>query len=281
MLPIDTLCSAGALPANSPGGRCSVGANSSERRSSALRRPSFAIGGSAAFTILEVLVASAIMAIVMFVLVSTANTSLQLWRGTSEKIAVDREGRAGIALLSWDLQNIVQPTNIALRPWININLFNGPTASEPVLKFLTLKPADYQANTNTDLGDVCYVEYRFTNRSLMRAHLSSARTFAALSATTPRFPDPAPTDFQTLVPNVWTCRFWGTGSTDANIGYTTTGQQSSTNQPLRSIEYRLGLLDQKFMKLYTGPNGDNLALAQKTNGIRWYQAIQPVSAPVQ
>ena len=236
-------------------------------------------GGSAAFTLLEVLVASAIMGIVMFVLVSTANTSLQLWRGTSEKIAVDREGRAGLALLAWDLQNIIQPTNIALRPWINDNIF-GTNASFPVLKFLTLKPADYQ-NTNSDFGDVCYVEYRFTNRSLKRAFIGSARTFTALSASTPAFPSPADSEFQTLVPNVWTCKFWGTG-TDTNITYNqSTGQQTTSGQILRTIEYRLGILDQKFMTLYTGPGGDNLARAQQTNGIRWYQAIQPVPAPAQ
>lgn len=233
---------------------------------------------SAAFTLLEVLVASAIMGIVMFVLVSTANTSLQLWRGTTEKIAIDREGRAGLALLAWDLQNIIQPTNNALRPWINTNRFNGPSASFPVLRFLTLKPSDYQTNA-ADLGDVCYVEYRFTNRSLMRAFIGSSNTFASLRAG--NLPTPTEADFQVLIPNVWTCKFWGTDSRDTNITYANDGRQSTNAQTLRSIEYRLGILDQKFMKLYTGQGGENLALAQQTNGIRWYQAIQPVPPPVQ
>jgi hypothetical protein len=216
------------------------------------------------------------MGIVMFVLVSTANTSLQLWRNSSEKISVDRDGRTGLALLAWDLQNIIQPTNIALRPWINTNIF-GTNTSTPVLRFLTLKPADYQ-NTNFDLGDVCYVEYRFTNRSLMRAFVGSRDTFTSLQAG--NLPSPSPADFQVLVPNVWACKFWGTGSTDTNIAYNpSTGEQVRTNEFLRAIEYRLGILDEKFMKLYTAPGGVDLARAQQTNGIRWYQAIQPVPPP--
>jgi prepilin-type N-terminal cleavage/methylation domain-containing protein len=233
----------------------------------------------AAFTLLEVLVASAIMGIVMFVLVSTANTSLQLWRGTSEKMAVDREGRSGLTLMSWDLQNIVQPADISLRPWINTNILTTNTAPTPVLRFLTLKPLDYQTNAATDLGDVCYVEYRLTNNSIMRAFVGSSMTFSNLVSG--NFPSPPESEFQLLVPNVWACKFWGLTATDTNISYGNTGEQSSTNQTLRSIEYRLGILDKKFMDLYTGPGGDNLARAQQNKNTRWYQATQPVSPPIQ
>jgi hypothetical protein len=216
------------------------------------------------------------MGIVMFVLVSTANTSLQLWRGTSEKMAVDREGRSGLALLAWDLQNIVQPTNLALRPWINTNIFNSGTANAPVLRFLTLKPADYQ-DPATDFGDVCYVEYRFTNYSLIRAFVGSRDTFTSLQGGS--FPNPAQNRFETLATNIWICKFWGLQDSAAMVGYNAgSGQQSVTNQNLRSVEYRLGILDQKFMKLYR--NNSALAAAQETNGIRWYQGIQPVPPPV-
>lgn len=232
-----------------------------------------------AFTLLEVLVASAIMGIVMFVLVSTANTSLQLWRGTSGKMAVDREGRTGLALLAWDLQNIVQPSNEALRPWINTNLFTTGTAEYPVLRFLTLKPADYQGAA--DLGDVCYVEYRFTNNSLMRAFVGSALTFESLTNSPPTFPTNAATNFETLVPNVWTAKFWGLASTNTYILYSNAGAdrgiQADPAQALRSIEYRLGILDQKFMDTYR--SDPSLAALQGTNSLKWYQAIQPVAPP--
>jgi prepilin-type N-terminal cleavage/methylation domain-containing protein len=248
---------------------------------SSLRHPSSALGGSAAsaFTLLEVLVASAIMGIVMFVLVSTANTSLQLWRGTSEKIAKDREGRTGLALLAWDLQNIVQPTNLTLRPWINTNNVIGSPSGQTVLRFLTLKPADYQTDPATDLGDVCYVEYRYTNNSLARAFVSSSNTFAALTNSTPAFPSPPDSAFQTLVPNVWSFKFWGIESTNTNVAYNpSNGEQSSPAQTLRSVEYRLGLLDQKHMRLHRA-DPTSLPAQVRDSSIRWYQAIQPVLPP--
>jgi hypothetical protein len=232
----------------------------------------------AAFSILEVLVASAIMGIVMFVLVSTANTTLQLWRVSSEKIAVDREGRSGLALLAWDLQNIVQPTNLALRPWIYTNIVVNGSAPIPILSFLTRKPADYQ-HPSDDLGDVCYVEYRYTNYSITRAFVGSSNTFSAIRSGA--FPTNFATNFETLATNVWRIKLWGLPSTNANIAYGSTGQQSAAGESLRAIEYRLGILDGKYMKLYSAPNGDKLAAAQNFQSLRWYQGIQPVSPPTQ
>lgn len=231
-----------------------------------------------AFTLLEVLVASAIMGIVMFVLVSTANTSLQLWRGTSEKMAVDRDGRSGLALLAWDLQNVIQPSNVALRPWVNTNLFAGGSASFPVLRFLTLKPSDYQTNS-ADLGDVCYVEYRYSNYAITRAFVGSALTFASLTNPTPGFPTNAATNFETLITNVWSSKFWGLASSDVQINYSpTTGQQTSTAQINRSIEYRIGVLDQKYMKIHKA-NPGSLPARTLDSALRWYQAMQPVPPP--
>jgi prepilin-type N-terminal cleavage/methylation domain-containing protein len=296
MPPLDKKCSTGVPPVIPHGGRCSVSAD--PRRPAAtifhtrhnlsptpsrLRafegNPSSTRQAAAAFTLLEVLVASAIMGIVMFVLVSTANTSLQLWRGTSEKIAKDREGRAGLALLAWDLQNIVQPTNLTLRPWIYTNDVIGSPSGQTVLRFLTLKPADYQ-NTNSDLGDVCYVEYRYTNNSLARAFVGSSNTFSSLlTGSLP--PSPPDSEFQILVPNVWSFKFWGIESTNTNVAYSSsTGQQTSTNQTLRSVEYRLGLLDQKHMRLHRA-DPTSLPAQVRDSSIRWYQAIQPVSPPAQ
>jgi prepilin-type N-terminal cleavage/methylation domain-containing protein len=296
MPPLDTKCSTDIPPVIPPGGRCSVSAGSRRPATtifhtrhnlspapSRLRafagNPSSTRQAAAAFTLLEVLVASAIMGIVMFVLVSTANTSLQLWRGTSEKMAKDREGRSGLALLAWDLQNIVQPTNLTLRPWINTNNVIGSGSGQTVLRFLTLKPTDYQTNPATDLGDVCYVEYRFTSNSLTRAFVGSSTTFAAITNSTPSFPTPAASDFQTLIPNVWSFKFWGLESTNTNVAYnSSTGQQSSPAQTLRSIEYRLGLLDQKHMRLH---RQNNLPAPVRDSSLRYYQAIQPISPPAQ
>ena len=228
---------------------------------------------SAAFTLLEVLVASAIMGIVMFVLVSTANTSLQLWRGTSEKIAVDREGRSGMALLAWDLQNILQPANNSLRPKLDTN----GNAATP-LRFLTLKPADYQG-LNSGFGDVCYVEYRFESNALKRGFLSSNATWSHLSAGNmpPTTSIPA-NQFETLMTNMMQFRVWGYESDGVSITYSG-GDQTSFNQILRSIEYRAEVVDQKFMKLYR--SSPALAEAQRYQSRKYYQAIQPVPPPAQ
>lgn len=227
------------------------------------------------FTLLEVLVASAIMGIVLFALVSTANTSLQLWRETSEKVAVDREGRSGLALLAWDLQNIVQPTNVALRPHINTAVVNGDSSPTTLLRFLTLKPGDYQTNA-ADVGDVCYVEYRLADYGIERAFVGSSDTFSAISSGI--FPSSG-LEFQTLLTNVWRCKFWGLQGTNAEVAYSGTLQQANANERLRAIEYRVGLLDQKFMEVYR--TNSDLAEAQGTNSLRWYQAMQPVAPPVQ
>ncbi len=232
-----------------------------------------------AFTLLEILVASAIMGIVIFVLVSTANTSMRLWRGTSEKMAVDREGRSGMALLAWDLQNILQPTNLAIRPWINTNIITNGSGSFPMLRFLTLKPIDYQTGTN-DQGDICYVEYRLTNHTLERAFVSSSLTFAAITNSPPRFPTPSASDFEVLVPNVWRFKIWGLQAGNSHVGYSpSTGQQILPADILRSVEYRIGVLDQKYMRLHR-ESPASLPANLRDSSLRWYQAIQHISAPI-
>ncbi len=227
---------------------------------------------AAAFTLLEVLVASAIMGIVMFVLVSTANTSMQLWRNSSEKIAVDREGRTGLSILAWDLQNLIQPQNTNLRPKLQTN----GNADIP-LRFLTLKPSDYQ-NTNTDFGDVCFVEYRYSNYAILRRFVGSAATFASLRNGELPTNNVQASEFQVLATNVWQFRVWGHQSTSQLVEYNDSGDQRNyTNQLLRSIEYRVEAYDSKYMQMYR--DNPQLAQAQGYKSRKYFQAIQPVPPP--
>ncbi len=212
------------------------------------------------------------MGIVMYVLVATANTSLQLWRGTTEKIAVDREGRSGMTLIANDLQNIVQPSNLALRP----HLQTTPNSETP-MRFLTTKPSDYQ-DPATDFGDVCYVEYRFANNALTRAFVGSARTWASIEAGTFPSQDLAATDFEVVATNLFQFKVWGLSANATHISYDTDGVQTDSAQVLRSIEYLAEVVDQKYMKLYQ-TNGD-LARAQSYKSRKYFQAIQHV-APAQ
>lgn len=124
------------------------------------------------FTILEVLVASAILSILVVILLGTLSATLSVWRNTDNKVTADREGRSAQLILGQDLANIVMPTNPALWPRLVTN--DGGTV---FLQFLTLKPQDYQGAG--DVGDVCYVEYAVdTNaRCLVRAIHGSGYTF--------------------------------------------------------------------------------------------------------
>lgn len=128
---------------------------------------------SAGFSLLEVLVAAAILGVVMMVLLSTLTTSISLWRNTESKSIADREARAAELMLAQDLANVVMQTNPALWPRV---AGSGP---DSFLQLLTLRPADYQSGAG-DVGDVCYVEYRVSQETgeLLRSFLGSAETYA-------------------------------------------------------------------------------------------------------
>lgn len=137
------------------------------------------------FTLLEVLVASAILGVVMMVLLSTLSTSMSLWRNTESKAASDREARASGLLLAQDLASVVVPANSNLWPRILTNRVGRD--SNLFLRFLTAKPADYQSDA-ADTGDVCYVEYAVlpaTNgpgRELRRLFWPSGKTYTNVIA---------------------------------------------------------------------------------------------------
>jgi hypothetical protein len=270
------------------------------------------------------------MGIVLFVLVSTANTSLQLWRGASEKIAVDREGRSGMALLAWDLENIVVPTWPLPRTVVTAGADSFPSLAgfSPLqqsnfaiftnlmprvqtaindpgntlrLAFLTLKPLDYQNNTNQDLGDICYVEYHFISNALWRGFASSSNTFAAISQSN-RPPVIPPSSRELLATNLFKFKVWGHSAISQTIPLNNLGTPANftnywrfvrqdvvnlngTNQtnrifthlPLAGIEYQMEVVDQKFMKMYkTNPQ---LAEAQGYKSRKYYQATAPVPSP--
>ncbi len=138
----------------------------------------------AAFTLLEVLVASAVLTVMMTILLTSVSTSLSLWRTTENKISADREGRSAHLLLAQDLASAVVPTNTngpATNLWPQITK-NGSN-----LGFLTIKSADYQDPAAGDVGDVCYVEYEVradpTNANAVRVFrrfASSKETYESL-----------------------------------------------------------------------------------------------------
>jgi type II secretory pathway pseudopilin PulG len=123
-----------------------------------------------AFSLLEVLVASAILGIVMMVLLSTLTTSLSLWRNTESKSLADREARAAEMWIKQDLANVYMGTNANLWPRTNNSGGNF------FLQFLTLNSPDYDP---ASLGDLIYVEYSLApaSNAIMRFAMSGQQTF--------------------------------------------------------------------------------------------------------
>jgi prepilin-type N-terminal cleavage/methylation domain-containing protein len=126
--------------------------------------------GPAAFSLLEVLVASAVLGVVMLVLLNTLSTSLSLWRNTESKAVADREARGAQLLLVDDMSAVLMPADPDLWPKV------VGTPPNNVLQFLTTKPADYLPSSP---GDVFFVEYWVDAASgtLRRGLLDSSETY--------------------------------------------------------------------------------------------------------
>ena len=100
------------------------------------------------FTLIELLVSSAIIGVMMMILLSATSASLGMWRGAERRIAVDREGRTGMALMADDLANMMVIT--AVQP-----KFSPPDANGVFMQFPVLRPLDYQEQQGaTNVGDV-------------------------------------------------------------------------------------------------------------------------------
>ena len=131
---------------------------------------------SAAFTLIEVLVSSAVMAIVLAVMFSALSTSMSLWRNTDNKIISDREARAAHLMIRRDLASVVVPAAANLWPRLVTN------QGTIFLQFLTAAPSDAQPAAAGNVGDVCYVEYSIPRETdkVMRFTFGSEETFNSI-----------------------------------------------------------------------------------------------------
>lgn len=180
------------------------------------------------FTLLELLVSSAILSIVMMVLLTSVSTGLSLWRNTEQKVSVDREGRTAMHILEEDLRGMVNPSNTSLMPRFDTNR----DAQRP-LRFLTVKPKDYQTNEAADVGDICFVEYRYISNALSRASLDSAATFAAM--TNGSFPTNNLV-YEVLATNILQFRVWA---------WDAAGNAATNASSARVIDYLMEVVDAK------------------------------------
>ena len=134
---------------------------------------------SGGFTLIELMVSSAVIAVVMMILLSATSASLGMWRGSEQRISVDREARNGMAIIADDLANIL-PTRSGslLQPTFK------KQGNDFVMAFPVLRPFDYQEPNAGNFGDICYVHYRYVNseKKIYRSHADSKATFDAIKS---------------------------------------------------------------------------------------------------
>jgi prepilin-type N-terminal cleavage/methylation domain-containing protein len=153
-----------------------------------------------AFTLIEVLVASAVLSILMAVMFAALSTSLSLWRNTDSKMIADREARAAHLMLARDLANAVVPADTKFWPRLQTNSPNI------FLQFLTAAPAEFQPSVGGANGDVCYVEYSIPagTDKLMRFFYGSDKTFSDILQGPGFRSAPTTNDAQLLAANILT-----------------------------------------------------------------------------
>ena len=143
---------------------------------------------SFAFSLLELLVAIAVLCILLVILLNIVQGASNLWRTSENKVEAYREGRAALQVISSDLRHALASTNT--------NFFRRDISSYPNstnVAFLATLPLSSQ-ETNS-LSDICTVGYflAYDNKSpvsgitgrqsynLYRYFVESNETFAKLS----------------------------------------------------------------------------------------------------
>ena len=150
--------------------------------------PSILSKKSSAFSLLELLVAIAVLCILLVILLDIVQGATNLWRTSENKVEAYREGRAALQVISSDLRHALASTNT--------NFFRRDISSYPNstnVAFLATLPLSSQ-ETNS-LSDICTVGYflAYDNKSpvsgitgrqsynLYRYFVESNETFAKLS----------------------------------------------------------------------------------------------------
>jgi len=152
-----------------------------------------AICSNSAFTLVELLVSSAVLSIVLVILLGTMSASLGLWRNTDSAISADREGRSANVLVHNDLRSAYVPIG---KP----ELWPSIQSNGAYLAFLTRKTSDYQNTVAGDVGEICFVEYVVEDNALKRRVVGSKKTYEGLVAG--RFPTRVTNPFQVLATNI-------------------------------------------------------------------------------
>lgn len=151
---------------------------------------------SPAFTLLELLVAVAVLSLLLVVLLNIVQGTTILWRGAENRVDAYREARAALQVMASDLRNILPSTNT--------DYFRTNLTSSSNVGFLAALPLSAQdANSKSDICTVGYF-LAYGNKSpvagadgrlsynLYRYFAESDETFTNLSQGAPLFPNVTP-----------------------------------------------------------------------------------------
>ena len=143
---------------------------------------------SSAFSLLELLVAIAVLCILLVILLDIVQGATNLWRTSENKVEAYREARAALQIISSDLRHALASTNT--------NFFRRDISSYPnstnVAFLATLPLSSQETNSLSDVCTVCYF-LAYDNKSpvsgitgrqsynLYRYFVESNETFAKLS----------------------------------------------------------------------------------------------------
>jgi prepilin-type N-terminal cleavage/methylation domain-containing protein len=197
-----------------------------------------------AFSLLEILVAVAVLSVLLVILLNIVQSATGLWRQSENRAEAYRESRAALQLMAANLKNSLATTNT---DFFRTNLISSTnTNGLPSIGFLATQPLASQEPGN--LGDVCAVgffadygdkspiakENGRQSMNLYRYFLGSNATFSALTNNgSGLFPgsfeaDSASTEI--LARNVVRCefRFY---STNASGGFTNWTQGPGDSRP--------------------------------------------------
>lgn len=153
------------------------------------KRKSRRAGG---FTLLELLVAMAVLSVLLIVMMNMVDSATKLWKQTENSVDAYRESRAALNTMARDFQYATVGTNYQ---WVRFNTNSGAANTNYGSNafFLTALPSNSQKTDSK--SDICEVGYFLaldrtaasTNRTLnlYRYFRSSDQTFTNLKDSTP------------------------------------------------------------------------------------------------
>lgn len=172
-----------------------------------------------AFTVLELLVAMTLMAMLLVLLLNMVDGGVRLWRVNESRADACREARAALGIMTRDLQNALASPHsdnqflLNATAWTNLGSIENLVSDSnqgAALFFLAALPTKTQ-DSSSNKSDVCQVGYFMAygksscasntpvnTMNIYRFILSSDPTFCRLANPSPLFPADLSTSDQTV-----------------------------------------------------------------------------------